>query len=142
MQSSGRSIILSETPPPKPLDLDLAGVRAHQTRAGQHSPTRRPPRRCHGHRQHLLNIHRTPCCVQLTEMSMVKFGEVQMIRRQWNNLLRNAVFRFARAAGLSPELERPDILVGALPEEEAKSQRRPADVYLPGWTRGIPAALA
>ena len=55
--------------------------------------------------------------------------------------LRNAVHRFAAGAGLHPELEKPGLLVATLPEEEAQAERRPADVYLPTWAHGTPAAL-
>lgn len=56
-----------------------------------------------------------------------------------HNAVRNFVFQFARAAGLHPELER----VGLLPDEPGRgqAQRRPADVFLPAWSSGSPAAL-
>ena len=58
-----------------------------------------------------------------------------------HNALRNFIFRFAQQAGLSPELERPGLLIPSLPDEGKQNARRPADVYLPRWSRGSPAAL-
>ena len=67
-----------------------------------------------------------------------------------HNLLRNAVFHFCHGTGLAPELEKPGLLrprplQGALPEDGVKRDnpeaRRPADVYLPRWRRGVPMAL-
>eukprot|EP00666_Eupelagonemidae_sp_cell4sb_P017874 gene17874-biopygen36351 len=67
--------------------------------------------------------------------------------------LRNLAFRFAHAAGLRPELEKPGLLrprpvLGVLPEDGARREgalgaagRRPADVFLPCWRAGRPAAL-
>ncbi|CAE8636187.1 unnamed protein product [Polarella glacialis] len=58
-----------------------------------------------------------------------------------HNALRNFIFRFAAAAGLHPELEKPGLLVPARPGDVDSSLRRPADVYLPSWTNGSPVAL-
>ena len=66
-----------------------------------------------------------------------------------HNLLRNEVFFFCNSAGLNPELERPGLLqprpaVGVRQEDGTHSDnnnRRPADIYLPRWRRGGPAAL-
>ena len=67
-----------------------------------------------------------------------------------HNLLRNEVFYFCNSAGLNPELERPGLLqprppVGVTQENgsdrDPNTNRRPADVYLPRWRRGTPAAL-
>ena len=71
-------------------------------------------------------------------------------RTKRHNLLRNEVFFQCNSAGLNPELERPGLLqprplTGAVQESGAdrhpQSLRRPADVYLPRWRRGMPAAL-
>ena len=71
-------------------------------------------------------------------------------RTKRHNLLRNEVFHMCNSAGLNPELERsgllqPRPLAGALQESGAdrdpNTHRRPADVYLPRWRRGTPAAL-
>ncbi len=71
-------------------------------------------------------------------------------RTKRHNLLRNEVFFFCRSAGLNPELERqgllqPRPLMGAALENGAardpNGNRRPADVYLPRWQQGAPAAL-
>ena len=48
---------------------------------------------------------------------------------------------FAKAAGCNPELEKADILLPPTPGDTTNTQRRPADVYLPTWTHGLPAAL-
>ncbi len=58
-----------------------------------------------------------------------------------HNSVRNFVYRFASAVGLHPELEKAGLLVPALPEEGGQAERRPADVYLPMWVGGAPAAL-
>ena len=58
-----------------------------------------------------------------------------------HNAVRNYVFKVALTAGLRPELERPGLLLPMLPEESASERRRPADVYLPSWVTGCPAAL-
>ena len=57
-----------------------------------------------------------------------------------HNALRNVVFNFCCTAGLRPVLEKPGLLLPARPSE-ISSQRRPADIYLPCWTGGLPAAL-
>ena len=71
-------------------------------------------------------------------------------RTKRHNKLRNEVFFFCNAAGLNPELERPGLLqprplLGVSPEDgssrDPNPNRRPADVFLPRWRRGIPAAL-
>ena len=63
--------------------------------------------------------------------------------------------RLCIQAGLSPELEKPDLLrarplVGSTHEdgsisipqgEDNSEQRRPADVYVPRWRLGVPAAI-
>ena len=74
-------------------------------------------------------------------------------RTRRHNLLRNMVFHAAEAANLQPELERPGLLplrplVGASCEDGtrhteaafAMGSRRPADVYIPRWRSGPPAA--
>ena len=71
-------------------------------------------------------------------------------RTRRHNLVRNEVFHFCNSSGLNPELERPGLLQprplsGASQENgtnrDSNSNRRPADVYLPRWRRGAPAAL-
>ena len=71
-------------------------------------------------------------------------------RTKRHNLLRNEIFHQCNSAGLNPELERqgllqPRPLSGVTQESGANRDpnelRRPADVYLPRWRRGIPAAL-
>ena len=57
--------------------------------------------------------------------------------------VRNFVYRRAVAAGLHPELEKPGLLIPLAPGENTRAQnrRRPADLYLPAWVGGSPAAL-
>ena len=71
-------------------------------------------------------------------------------RTKRHNLLRNEVFHLCNSAGLNPELEhqgllQPRPLAGVAQESGAdrdpNALRRPADIYLPRWRRGIPAAL-
>ena len=71
-------------------------------------------------------------------------------RTKRHNLIRNEVFHFCSSSGLNPELERPGLLqprplAGSRHEDGSKRDptngRRPADVYLPRWRRGAPAAL-
>ena len=58
-----------------------------------------------------------------------------------HNALRNFFYRRLLAAGLHPELEKPGLLIPARPEDSSQTARRPADVYLPSWITGGPAAL-
>eukprot|EP00666_Eupelagonemidae_sp_cell4sb_P018089 gene18089-biopygen31850 len=71
-----------------------------------------------------------------------------------HNLLRNAAFRAARAAGARPELEKPGLLgprplIGILEEDgvplptlrDQLAGRRPADVFLPSFFGGSRCAL-
>ena len=71
-------------------------------------------------------------------------------RTRRHNLLRNEVYFFCNSLGLNPEMERPGLLQsgphgGGLQEnggmQDSNENRRPADVYIPKWRRGIPAAL-
>ena len=74
-------------------------------------------------------------------------------RTRRHNLLRNQVYYAASAANLHPELEKPGLLpqrplFGSLYEngrsvgegDSSPSSRRPADVYIPRWRAGPPAA--
>ena len=58
-----------------------------------------------------------------------------------HNAFRNYVFKVAVTAGLRPELERPGLLLPALPEAPSSERRRPADVYLPSWITGSPCSI-
>ena len=71
-------------------------------------------------------------------------------RTKRHKLIRYEVFHFCQSARLNPELERPGLLqprplAGSLQESGSErapnADRRPADVYLPRWRRGTPAAL-
>ena len=55
-----------------------------------------------------------------------------------HNALRDYIYNFAKRAGLNPEREKQGLL---LPTDGSNTRRRPADVYLPRWIRGSPAAL-
>lgn len=57
-----------------------------------------------------------------------------------HNAIRNIIFNLCCKAGLRPELEKPGLLLPSRPSD-ASTERRPADVYLPCWTGGLPAAL-
>ena len=96
-----------------------------------------------------------PCCDGVLDC----YGDHALVccgcgdRTRRHNLLRNMVFHSAAAANLNPELEKPGLLpqrpsYGSLYENgsavvEADSNsgsRRPADVYVPRWRAGPPAA--
>jgi hypothetical protein len=74
-------------------------------------------------------------------------------RTQRHNLLRNAAARFFAAAGLRPELEKPGLLrtrpciagadeaVSSKGGPQGADGRRPADVFIPHWRLGQPAAF-
>ena len=57
-----------------------------------------------------------------------------------HNGTRNRFGAFADAACLHPELEKPGLLQPS-PEQPDASRRRPADVYVPSWKQGAPAAF-
>jgi hypothetical protein len=54
---------------------------------------------------------------------------------------RNKGLNFARSAGCNPELEKSNLLLPSRPDDTTSTQRRPADIYFPTWTHGLPAAL-
>ena len=73
-------------------------------------------------------------------------------RTKRHNLLRNQAHHHCLAVGLSSELERPGLLqprplIGGLaedgfqPDGPHQEARRPADVYVPRWRRGMSACL-
>ena len=55
------------------------------------------------------------------------------MQRCRHNSVRDVVFSAAQTVGLAPRLEVPPLIQG--------TQIRPADVFLPNWARGHPAAL-
>ena len=89
---------------------------------------------------------------------MDRFGDHALVccgggcRTRRHNLLRNTTYYAASSALLHPELEKPGLLpqrpvFGSLYEngssvetESNPSSRRPADIYLPRWRAGSPAA--
>ena len=63
-----------------------------------------------------------------------------------HNALRNCAFRFARSSALNPQREKPGLLpprpdAECIKEKAHSSGRRPADIWLPQWCDGGPAAL-
>ena len=71
-------------------------------------------------------------------------------RTKRHNLLRNEVYYTCHSVGLAPELERPGLLQPRPVVDEAQENgapvtnsqlRRPADVYIPRWRLGAPAAV-
>jgi cytochrome c5 len=60
-----------------------------------------------------------------------------------HNKVRNEVLKFCHhdAAISNAELEKAGLLLPARPSDEQQSARRPADIYLPRWYDGLPAAL-
>ena len=62
-------------------------------------------------------------------------------RTRRHNKTRNKGLSFAKRAGCNPELEKGDLLLPPRPDDTSSNRRRPADVYLPTWTHGLPAAL-
>jgi len=96
-----------------------------------------------------------PCCDGVLDAygdhALVCCGGGDRTRR--HNLLRNIAFHAAEAASLRPEMERPGLLpqrplMGPSCEDGAPVEvgdgtagsRRPADVYIPRWRYGPPAA--
>ena len=69
--------------------------------------------------------------------SMCSAGGERVLR---HNAARNVVFRWAERAGLSPELERPGLLLPQRPGDSHLGRRRPADVFVPALA-GVPSAL-
>ena len=61
-------------------------------------------------------------------------------RTSRHHAARNEVGKFAAEAGQHPELEKAGLLPPG-PDNPGSNLRRPADVYLPSWTGGAPAAL-
>jgi hypothetical protein len=57
------------------------------------------------------------------------------------NAARNLVGRYASGAGLGPTLVRANLLPPRPDDPSNSNLRRPADVYLPAWDSGGPAAL-
>ena len=57
-----------------------------------------------------------------------------------HNGARNRVGQFADAARMRPELEKPGLLQPC-PDQPDANRRRPADVYVPSWSHGSPAAF-
>jgi len=96
-----------------------------------------------------------PCCDGVLD----RFGDHALVcgcggdRTRRHNLLRNMVYHAASAANLHPELEKPGLLPhrplfgstyenGSCQSEQDSDPgaRRPADVYIPKWRSGPPAA--
>ena len=58
-----------------------------------------------------------------------------------HNAARNILAAFAKNAGLSSETERPHLLPPRYEDPSDSGLRRPADVYIPSWRNGSPAAI-
>ena len=58
-----------------------------------------------------------------------------------HNGVRNLVGRFATSAGLAPSLEKAELLPPRPDDPTSSNLRRPADVFLPTFVHGAPAAL-
>ena len=101
-------------------------------------------------------VHYTESHSLMCDKVMDRYGDHSLVcacggdRTKRHNLLRNEVYYFCNSAGLNPELEKPGILQprpinGAVQEDGSDRgldcNRRPADVYIPRWKRGTPAAL-
>ena len=101
-------------------------------------------------------LHHTEFHCPLCDDIMDRYGDHSLVcacggdRTKRHNLLRNEVYYFCNSAGLNPELEKPGILQprpinGAVEEDgsnrDLDGNRRPADVYIPRWKRGTPAAF-
>ena len=108
-----------------------------------------------------LRISSTECdyACPLCDGTVDAYGDHALVccgggdRTRRHNLIRNAVHFTATAANLHPELEKPGLLPqrplsGGLYEDGSSigehdsnpSARRPADVYIPRWRAGPPAA--
>ena len=61
-------------------------------------------------------------------------------RTRRHNSIRNRFCPFMEAAHLHPELEKPGLLMPS-PDQPGADRRRPADVYVPSWQHGAPAAF-
>ena len=61
-------------------------------------------------------------------------------RTRRHHAVRNKGCAFAESAGFSPELEKPGLLQPS-PDQPGAHMRRPADVFIPSWKQGVPAAL-
>ena len=58
-----------------------------------------------------------------------------------HNAVRNYLGRVAQGAGFSPSLEQAHLLPPRPEDNQAANLRRPADIYIPSWKNGAPAAL-
>ena len=58
-----------------------------------------------------------------------------------HNGVRNQVGRFATSAGLAPTLEKAELLPPRPDDPTCSNHRRPADVFLPSFVHGAPAAF-
>jgi hypothetical protein len=58
-----------------------------------------------------------------------------------HNAARNVIYRAAASGGLNPDLEKAGLLPPRPEDTEDSGLRRPADVYIPSWDGGVPAAF-
>jgi hypothetical protein len=106
-----------------------------------------------------MKVRCAPCFCPFCDGVCDEYGDHDLVccgggdRTKRHNLLRNQGCRLAAAAGLNPELEKPNLLrprpqIGSLEENGTRDEcprdtsgRRPADVYAPRWYLGGPAAF-
>ena len=84
-----------------------------------------------------------PCCDAILD-SFGRHAELCMAagdHTACHNAARNIVGRFACNAGLSPTLEKAELLPPRPDDPASSNLRRPADVYVPSWDFGSPAAF-
>ena len=62
-------------------------------------------------------------------------------RTRHHNLLQNQIFQSASLAIPGAEMEKSGLLLPSRPGTLSNALRRPADIYLPSWNDGRPAAL-
>ena len=89
------------------------------------------------------NDRHCPCCDAILD-SFGRHAELCMAagdHTACHNVARNIVGRFACNAGLSPTLEKAELLPPRPDDPASSNLRRPADVYVPSWDFGSPAAF-
>jgi hypothetical protein len=86
--------------------------------------------------------HFCPCCEDVCDRhgrhAGLCAGAGDRVHR--HNGARNVVGTFATSAGFNPTLEQPGLLPPR-PDDVQVNGRRPADVYIPFWFQGAPAAF-
>ena len=97
-------------------------------------------------RRLLIDVHESDAFCPLCDAISDKRGRHDILcpcagdRVRRHNCIRNFAGKVACRAGLNPEFEKPGLLPPS-PEQPSQDLRRPADVFLPSWLSGTPAAL-